>query len=202
MDTTKQCRSWRRMIIWGPLVWSRMSVNAFAQPRRPRRVSTAYPRGPTSPPGPRGTRSPRVRLRRPLRPRAVRVDVHSSTAGRAYRPSHQSQQHQSGRRPVAVLGFIPVLRPRGVGRARRIYNDAPTASTVIASPRVLRGPRRRRAWRRVAHTQCPRRRRPLRAVIQAASPVLGSVLPTAPRQATCSASLSMTSYFSASNGLP
>ena len=25
------------MIIWGPLVWSRMSVNAFAQPRRPPR---------------------------------------------------------------------------------------------------------------------------------------------------------------------
>ena len=25
------------MIIWGPLVWSRMSVNAFVQPRRPAR---------------------------------------------------------------------------------------------------------------------------------------------------------------------
>jgi hypothetical protein len=25
------------MIIWGPLLWSRMSVNAFAQPRRPAR---------------------------------------------------------------------------------------------------------------------------------------------------------------------
>ena len=34
MDKTK-CRSWRRMIIWGPLVW--MSVNAFVQPRRPAR---------------------------------------------------------------------------------------------------------------------------------------------------------------------
>ena len=36
MDTTK-CRSWKRMIIWGLLVWSRMSVNAFVQPRRPAR---------------------------------------------------------------------------------------------------------------------------------------------------------------------
>ena len=36
MDTTK-CRSWKRMIIWGLLVWSRMSVNAFVQPRRPPR---------------------------------------------------------------------------------------------------------------------------------------------------------------------
>ena len=34
MDTTK-CRSWKRMIIWGPLAWSRMSVNAFTQPHRP-----------------------------------------------------------------------------------------------------------------------------------------------------------------------
>ncbi len=31
-------KNWRRVVaIWGPLAWSRMSVNAFVQPRRPPR---------------------------------------------------------------------------------------------------------------------------------------------------------------------
>ena len=42
--------NWRRVIaIWGPLAWSRMSVNAFVQPRRPPRrlcrAPTARPDG-------------------------------------------------------------------------------------------------------------------------------------------------------------
>ena len=46
MDT----KNWRRvMAIWGPLAWSRMSVNAFVQPRRPPRrlcrALTARPDG-------------------------------------------------------------------------------------------------------------------------------------------------------------
>ena len=41
--------NWRRVVaIWGPLVWSRMSVNAFVQPRRPPRRLC---RAPTARPG-------------------------------------------------------------------------------------------------------------------------------------------------------
>ena len=43
-------KNWRRVVaIWGPLAWSRMSVNAFVQPRRPPRrlcrAPTARPDG-------------------------------------------------------------------------------------------------------------------------------------------------------------
>ena len=113
---------------------------------------------------------PRFCLWRPLRPRAVRVDVPGSAAGRAHTGHHNSCNNTNlDERTVALPRIYSSAWPRGLGRARRVYNNTrPDGVYRIVRPRLPGvGPRRRRAGHGVAHNNLTIlvRRRPLGPVI-------------------------------------
>ena len=144
-----------------------------------RRIRAAAPATMPSPPPIRAARrvlgreepgGPRVRLRRPLRPRAVRADLRGRTAGRAHTRHHNSRNNTNlDERAVALLRIYSSARPRGVGRARRVSRHTRiNRLNGGLRPRLASdGPRRRRAGHGVAHNNLTllESRRPLRAIV-------------------------------------